>query len=161
MSRPPAWSPPAGSAILPPPVRTSPPPHQGGSRVPLRPTRLAAAVLALALSTAGASAATFDFYDRGPYREGVPRPAEILGYEPGTFHTSFGNMERYIDALVRAAPERVVRESIGRSYEFRERALLVIASPAHLRRLDAIREASGRLADPRKLASEAEAEKLV
>src|SRR5206468_612613 len=83
---------------------------------------------------------SFDFYDRGPYREGVPRPAEILGYEPGTFHTSFGNMERYIDALVHAAPDRVVRESIGRSYEFRERALLVIASPEHLRRLDAIRE---------------------
>ncbi len=129
--------------------------------MPHRPARLAAVALALALSAGGAHAATFDFYDRGPYREGVPRPAEILGYEPGTFHTSFGNMERYIDALVHAAPDRVVRESIGRSYEFRERALLVIASPEHLRRLDAIREASGRLADPRKVASEAEAEKLI
>lgn len=119
------------------------------------------AVLALWSSAASAAPARFDFYDRGPYRPAVPRPAAVLGYEPGTFHTSYGNMERYIDALVRSAPDRVVREPFGRTYEFRERAVLLITSPENQRRLDAIREATAKLADPRTLASAAEGEKLI
>ncbi len=120
------------------------------------------AALALASSASFALAALrFSFYDRGPYRDGVPRPAQILGYEPGTYHTSFGNMERYIDALVRSAPDRVVREPFGRTYEFRERALLVITSPENQQRLDAIREASMKLADPRRLSRAAAAEELI
>jgi len=105
--------------------------------------------------------ARFDFYDRGPYRPGVPRPAAVLGYEPGTFHTSYGNMERYVDALLSAASDRVKREPFGRTYEFRERALLIVTSPANHARMAAIREATARLADPRKLARSAEAEALV
>jgi hypothetical protein len=127
--------------------------------------RLVVLTLTLALAPgflgrpALAAPAPFDFYDRGPYRAGVPRPAEVLGYEPGTFHTAYGQMERYVDALLHAAPDRVVREPFGRTYEFRERALLAISSPENLRRLDAIREAGAKLADPR-LASVAETEKL-
>ena len=116
---------------------------------------------ALATSVALAAPARFDFYDRGPYREGVPKPSDVLGYEPGTFHTSYGNMERYIEALVRAAPDRMMREPFGRSYEFRERAVLVVSSPENLKRLDAIREATAKLADPRRLANPAEAEAIV
>ncbi|TMQ74012.1 MAG: hypothetical protein E6K81_01620 [Candidatus Eisenbacteria bacterium] len=116
---------------------------------------------ALATSAALAAPARFDFYDRGPYREGVPKPSDVLGYEPGTFHTSYGNMERYIDALVHAAPDRMMREPFGRSYEFRERAVLVVSSPENLKRLDAIREATAKLADPRRLANPAEAEAII
>lgn len=122
---------------------------------------LCAAVSAVVPGWGRADAAPFDFYDRGPYRTGVPRPAAVLGYEPGTFHTSYGNMERYVDALVHAASDRVVREPFGRTYEFRERALLLITSPENQRRLDAIREATAKLADPRRLASPAEAERLI
>ncbi|HEY6866928.1 MAG TPA: M14 family zinc carboxypeptidase [Candidatus Eisenbacteria bacterium] len=125
----------------------------------LRRAFLLVALILLAAPAAGA--ARFDFYDRGPYRDGVPRPAQVLGYAPGTYHTSYGNMERYIDELQHAALDRVTRVPFGRSYEFRERALLVITSPANQRRLDAIREASARLGDPRLLAGDAEAEKLI
>ena len=121
----------------------------------------ACAVLFLGPPSARAASAPFDFYDRGPYRSGVPRPAEVLGYSPGTFHTSYGNMERYVDALVHAASDRVVRVPFGRTYEFRERALLVITSSANQQRLDAIRAANAMLADPRQQPSEAEAEKLI
>jgi hypothetical protein len=124
----------------------------------VRALALAACLLA---STPALAAPAFDFYDRGPYREGVPRPAEVLGYPVGTFHTSYGNMERYVDALVRAAPDRVAREPFGRTWEFRERALLVISSPENLQRLAAIREATAKLADPRRLASAAEAARLI
>jgi hypothetical protein len=123
---------------------------------------LCSALLAvLAALSHAAVPARFDFYDRGPYREGVPRPAQVLGYGPGTFHTSYGNLERYVDALLQAAPDRASRESFGRTYEFRERALLILTSPENQRRLAAVREASAKLADPRRLGSSAEAEKLV
>ena len=107
-----------------------------------------------------AALAKFDFYDRGPYKSGVPRPADVLGYEPGTFHTSYGQMERTIDALVHAAGDRVAREPFGRTYEFRERALLVISSPENLARLEAIRAATARIADPR-LTSDLDAKRLI
>ncbi len=112
--------------------------------------RVLAVLLGLVIATAvHAAPVPFDFYDRGPYFAGVPRPAEVLGYAPGTFHTTWGNMERVLDALAHARPERVQRESIGRSVEARERVLFIVSSPANLARLDAIREANQRLADPR------------
>ena len=130
----------------------------------MRRARSLIAVLALATlaaSRALAAPAAFDFYDRGPYRAGIPRPADVLGYQAGTFHTSYGNMERYVDALVHAASDRLAREPFGRTYEFRERALLLVSSPDNMKRLDRIREATAQLADPRRLASPAEAEKLI
>lgn len=114
----------------------------------MRPLLLLLSILGLALPAAAAPA-RFDFYDRGPYRAGVPRPAEVLGYAPGTFHTTWGNQERYLVALAASRPERVRRESIGRTIEARDRSLFIVSSPENLARLDAIRQASARLADPR------------
>jgi hypothetical protein len=112
--------------------------------------RLSAVLFGLLLATAShAAVATFDFYDRGPYHPGVPKPAEVLGYAPGTFHTTWGNMERYLDALAHARPDRVRREAIGKSVEARERTLFIVSSPENLAKLDAIREANRRIADPR------------
>jgi hypothetical protein len=130
-------------------------------RFPLLLAAGACAALSLGPPAARAASAPFDFYDRGPYRDGLPRPADVLGYSPGTFHTSFGNMERYVDALVHAAPDRVARVPFGRTYEFRERTLLVITAPANLQRLEAIRAANALLADPRRQPGEAEAAKLI
>ncbi len=96
-----------------------------------------------------AAPAHFDFYARGPYAAGVPKPADVLGYAPGTFHTTWGGMERMLDALERARPERVRREPFGRTVESRERSLFIVSSPENLARLDAIREANSKLADPR------------
>lgn len=33
--------------------------------------------------------APFDFYARGPYRPGVPRPDSLLEYEAGARHTQY------------------------------------------------------------------------
>src|SRR5262245_11136027 len=121
----------------------------------------AAAVHGLVLcpSPAAAAAAHFDFYDRGPYAAGVPKPADVLGYAPGTFHTTWGNMERVLEAIAQARPERVRREPFGRTVEARERSLFIVSSPANLAKLDAIREANAKLADPRGV-SAAELERL-
>ncbi|MBI4543487.1 MAG: hypothetical protein HY705_10710 [Gemmatimonadetes bacterium] len=118
-----------------------------------------AAVTALVLPRAVAQA-RFDFYERGPYRAEVPRPSSLLGYEPGEFHTDYGNMERVIDAIARAAPDRVRLTRYGRSEERRPLYLLAVSSPENIRRLDEIRAQTARLADPR-LVSPADAAALI
>lgn len=119
------------------------------------------AVVSVVLCAVVAQAAPqkFDFYARGPYHAGVPKPADVLGYEPGTFHTTWGNMERVLDRIAAARPERVKREPFGRTVESRERALFIVSSPENLARLDAIREGNNKLADPRGVPA-AELEKL-
>nr|MBA4185844.1 hypothetical protein [Acidobacteriota bacterium] len=49
----------------------------------------------------------FDFYTRGAYRTEVPRPQTILRYDVGDFHTTYAQMERVIEAIAKAAPDRV------------------------------------------------------
>ncbi|HTR97885.1 MAG TPA: M14 family metallopeptidase [Candidatus Acidoferrales bacterium] len=119
------------------------------TRTILSRTLLTLLVGTLLAGAASAAPAPFEFFGAGPYRDGVPRPADVLGYDIGTYHTGFAAMERYVDAVLRAAPDRVKREPFGRSVEFRERAVLIISSPGNLARLDAIRAGSARLADPR------------
>ena len=119
-----------------------------------------ALVVALLPALSIAAPKKFDFYARGPYQAGVPKPADILGYEPGTFHTTWGNMEHVLDAIGHARPERVKREPFGRTVESRERALFIVSSPENLARLDAIRDGNDKLADPRGVPA-GELEKLV
>ena len=115
----------------------------------MRRLLLSACLCCSFVSAALAAPARFDFYSRGPYTAAVPKPAEILGYEPGTFHTTWGNMERVLDAIQKARPERVRRESIGRTIEARDRNLFIVSAPENLARLDEIRAANQQLADAR------------
>ncbi|KPK79746.1 MAG: hypothetical protein AMS25_11540 [Gemmatimonas sp. SM23_52] len=111
--------------------------------------RKLAIVLVALLAPATAGAQDFDFYAHGPYRPGVPRPATLLGYEPGEFHTNYGNMLRVVDAIAAAASDRVRIFDYGRSLEGRPLRLVVVSDPQNLARLDEIRAAIRRLRDPR------------
>lgn len=93
---------------------------------------------------------TFDFYAAGSYREGVPRPDEVLGYPVGSWHTTYGRMERYLDALSRATPGRVKVMPYGRSVEHQTMYLVAVSSEDNIARLDAIRADLQALADPRR-----------
>ena len=115
--------------------------------------------LAAAAVTPLAAQARFDFYERGPYRAEVPRPSALLGYEPGRFHTNYGNMERVIRAVAQAAPDRVRIMEYGSSEERRTLYLIAVSSPENIRRLDEIRAQTARLTDPR-TTSPADAEAL-
>ena len=119
------------------------------------------ALLSLALAAVAplSAQARFDFYERGPYRTEVPRPATLLGYEPGQFHTNYGNMERVVRAIAQAAPDRVRVFAYGSSEERRTLAVIAVSSPENIRRIDEIRAQTARLADPR-ATSPAEAEQL-
>jgi hypothetical protein len=104
-------------------------------------------------------AVPFDFYARPPYEAGIPRPETVLGYAIGERHTFHHQMEAYIHRLQAAAPRRVKVESYGASYEGRKTWLVFLSSEENLARLDEIRQAIGRLKDPRSL-PEAEARRI-
>jgi hypothetical protein len=112
----------------------------------MRTVALAAIVL---LSASSAGAQEFDFYANAPYRPDVARPATILDYEPGEFHTDHGNMLRVVEAIARTADDRVRVFRYGRSVEGRPLVLVVVSAPENIARLDEIRANVRRLRDPR------------
>jgi hypothetical protein len=111
--------------------------------------KIALVLLAVSSVATPGIAQEFDFYEHGPYRPDVPRPADLLGYEPGEFHTDYGNMLRVMDAIAAAAPDRVRIFSYGRSMEGRPLRLVVISSPENTSRLEEIKSAVRSLRDPR------------
>jgi len=91
----------------------------------------------------------FDFYARGNYRAGVPRPSEILRFDVGTFHTTYAQMESVVNAIAKAAPDRVRVFDIGETNEHRMQHIVAISSPENLASLDRIKADNARLTDPR------------
>ncbi|NNE48159.1 MAG: hypothetical protein HKN37_16020 [Rhodothermales bacterium] len=110
--------------------------------------------------TAVVAQPSFDFYDRGPYRVEVPQPDALLGYTAGTTHTLYHRQQAVFDRFIKAAPDRVRAVVIGKTEEGRPMRLLLISSPANLRRLDGVRDDLARLADPR-VTSPEQAESIV
>jgi len=93
----------------------------------------------------------YDFYSRGPYAEGAPRPEQILGYAIGTRHSYHYQMEAYLAALAQApaVSRRIKLESYGSSYEGRRLWLVFISSEENIAKLEEIRQRVARLKDPR------------
>src|SRR5215212_8004524 len=104
--------------------------------------------------------ARFDFYARAPYREGVPRPQQLLRYDVGEFHTNYAMMERVLEKIAQAAPDRVRVMDIGETNEHRMMHLVAVSAPENIQRLDEIKANIARLADPRKVSAE-EAQRIV
>ncbi len=100
---------------------------------------------------------TFDFYATGQYNSAVPRPDDILGYPLGSWHTTYGRMERYLDALTEAIPQRVRVFPYGTSVERQTMYIVAISSETNITRIADIRANLDRLVDPRQTdASQAE-----
>jgi hypothetical protein len=91
----------------------------------------------------------FDFYTRGEYRANVPRPQSLLRFDVGDHHTTYAQMEKVIDEIAKAAPDRVKIFDIGLTNEHRMQHLVAISSPANIARLDEIKAQNARLTDPR------------
>lgn len=93
----------------------------------------------------------FDFYTRGEYRSNVPKPQSILRYDVGDFHTTYAQMEKVIEEIAKAAPDRVKIYDIGLTNEHRMQHVVAISSPENIARIDEVRANIARLADPRKV----------
>ena len=91
----------------------------------------------------------FDFYTRGEYRAEVPRPQTLLRYDVGDFHTTYAQMEKVIEAIAKAAPDRVKIYDIGETNEHRMQHIVAISSPENMARLDEIKANNARLTDSR------------
>jgi hypothetical protein len=101
----------------------------------------------------------FDFYARGPYRQNVPRPSSITGYEAGQFQTPYGQVVRVVEKIA-AASDRVRLIENGETWEYRKIYLAVVSAPENLARLDEIKSNIAKLADPRKIANQSEVDQI-
>ena len=99
--------------------------------------------------TFGQTEQKFDFYTRGEYRAEVPRPQSILRYDVGDFHTTFAQMEKVIEAIAKAAPDRVKIYDIGETNEHRMQHVIAVSSPENMARLDEIKANNTKLTDSR------------
>jgi hypothetical protein len=90
----------------------------------------------------------FDFYNRGEYRANVPKPQSILRFDVGDHHTTYAQMEQVVEAIAKAAPDRVKMFDIGTTNEYRMQHLVAISAPENIARLDEIKATNARLADP-------------
>ena len=107
------------------------------------------------------SLSLFAAEDRGSPRWLLPAPElqpdpktptlkQIVGHDWGADITSFDQAERYLQALAKAAPDRLRLVPYGQSYEGRTLYYLTISSPENLRREKEIRIHNLLLADPRR-----------
>jgi len=80
----------------------------------------------------------------------IPTLKTVVGHEWARNISSHSEMERYLNALVKAAPDRAALVPYGKTYEGRTLYYLVIAKRENLQRREAIREANLQLADPRR-----------
>ncbi len=109
--------------------------------------RLLAPVLLLACAMA-AAAQDDALKPSSSYDPAVPTVESVLGYRVGEAFTPYDDLERYYKALA-AASNRVRLEPYGKSIEGRTLYLVILSTPENLARLDAIRAATAKLADPR------------
>jgi hypothetical protein len=76
----------------------------------------------------------------------VMSPDAFLGYPLGSHFTPHNKIVAYFRQVAVAAPDRMLLEQYGKTYEGRPLLLAYIASPENLRRLEAIRMNNLRLA---------------
>ena len=82
----------------------------------------------------------------GPTVTSVVSPDVFLGYALGSHFTPHNKIVAYFRQVAVAAPDRMLLEQYGKTYEGRPLLLAYIASPENLRRLEAIRLNNLRLA---------------
>jgi len=121
----------------------------------MRPFFLAYAAILSALCVApggAALAADAPFFPGGTYDPAVPTPESVLGFAVATRPAHHEEVIRYFEAVAAATPRVIVKE-YARSHEKRALIYAVVSSEKHMARLDEIRDATARLADPRGLSS--------
>lgn len=106
-------------------------------------------VFSLLISAFPQNREKFDFYKRGDYRAEVPRPQSILRFDVGEQHTTYAQMEMVINAIQKAASDRVKIYDIGLTNENRMQHIVAISSPENMARIDQIKAENARLTDPR------------
>ena len=82
------------------------------------------------------------------YSPAIPKPKDIIHHEVGEWHVTHDRLVNYMNAIAKAAPDRVKIETMGYSYEKRPQVLLIITSKKNHDRLEDIRQQHVQLTDP-------------
>jgi len=92
----------------------------------------------------------------------IPSPRAVLGFNPGDDRTiaDWKQINEYF-ARLDAASDRVQLQTIGKSTLGRTMFFAFISAPENIRNLAKYKEIQARLADPRKVASDAERDQLM
>lgn len=102
---------------------------------------------------------TAPFFENASYDGSVPTPKQILGFDIGDRPVRHFEIEKCLRAWEKSPRIKVVE--FGRSHEGRALYYAVITSEQNHKRLDDIRAAIARLADPRTLGSDADAQTII
>ncbi len=116
-------------------------------------------VLSLLISVSIA-AQSFEYFPGAKYDSQIPTLKQAVGHEVGDRITFHHEMEKYIFALEKAAPNRVKIFKHGETWEGKSLYHVAIGSPENIARLDDIKAGMRKLADPRTI-SKNEADKLI
>ena len=91
--------------------------------------------------------------DSVQYNPAVPKPKEVIYHNVGEYHVTHDRLVNYMQALAKAAPDRIKLQNIGVTYEGRPQILLIITSPKNHQNLEQIRQQHVQLTDPSKSAA--------
>ncbi|MGH9814998.1 MAG: M14 family zinc carboxypeptidase, partial [Candidatus Acidiferrales bacterium] len=95
------------------------------------------------------AAQEFEYFPGAKYDQAIPTLKQVVGHVWGEKITMHHEAERYLKALDEASP-RARLEQHGATWEGRTLYHLIIASEQNMARLDQIKAAIQKLADPRK-----------
>src|SRR5687767_12789533 len=87
------------------------------------------------------------------YNPSIPKPKDIIHHEVGEWHVTHDRLVNYMQAIAKAAPDRVKMEMMGYTYEGRPQVLLIITAQKNHQNLEAIRQQHVQLSDPSRSAS--------
>lgn len=91
--------------------------------------------------------------DSVSYNSAIPKPKDIIFHEVGEWHVTHDRLVNYMQALAKAAPDRIKLETMGYTYEGRPQVLLIITSAKNHQNLEQIRQQHVQLTDPAHSAS--------
>ncbi len=91
------------------------------------------------------------------YDSRIPTLSEVVGHDFGAEITTPEQIQGYLEALARAAPDRTRLVEYARSWQGRPLHVLVVATPDRIARLVEIKAGLRAMADPRRLAPDDEA----
>ena len=105
----------------------------------IRKTFFRAALLGAASLFAAATPLAAQSFLPGNFDADIPDLTTVIGHAPGEEITAPADVVTYIEALQAAAPDRVRLVKYAESWEGRPLYYMVIASPANMARIDAIK----------------------
>src|SRR5688500_14881695 len=91
--------------------------------------------------------------DSVQYNAKIPKPKDVIYHSVGEWHVTHDRLVGYMQAIAKAAPERVKLHNMGFTYEGRPQLMLIITSPKNHQNLENIRQQHVQLTDPAKSSS--------